>query len=163
MDHQGHFCIIPRTTMANSIRIADWLVDTTWCQLTNQLCAWTSPWWPERQLDCAPCLTIRLCVLWAGVSTIHRPRRHPPHSGTEALWSTRVWAIGPGLPLAQLAGLRTRNGTLLSGFWLCQGATHGLSHWVAWNTKFRRQFIVTSQFTIWYHKRMAPRVKGSYQ
>ena len=44
---QGHVWFVPRTTMVKSMRKADWLVDTTWYQLTNQLCALTSQWWSE--------------------------------------------------------------------------------------------------------------------
>ena len=40
--------------MVLPIHKADWLVDTTWYQLTNQLWALTAPYWPERQSESAP-------------------------------------------------------------------------------------------------------------
>ena len=48
----GHFRVFPRTTMVKSVRKADWLVDTTWYQLTNQLCAVTSLWhsWDNKKV-----------------------------------------------------------------------------------------------------------------
>ena len=50
--------IFPRATMMKSMRKSDWLVDTTWYitwyQLTNQICAFNLPWWPEGLFESAP-------------------------------------------------------------------------------------------------------------
>ena len=49
----GHFRIVYRTTMVKWMRKTDWLV-STWYQLANQFCAFTSSWWSEAQLETAP-------------------------------------------------------------------------------------------------------------
>ena len=41
-------------SLGSSMRRADWLVETVWYQLTNQLCALTLPWEIEGQLENVP-------------------------------------------------------------------------------------------------------------
>ena len=45
--NQLHFRVVSRNTRVKLMRNADWFVDTTWYQRTNQLCTLSSPWWHE--------------------------------------------------------------------------------------------------------------------
>ena len=53
---------------------ADWLVDTTWYHLTNQLYAWTSPCWPKRQLESAPGWEWVTVICWLAVLVLSQFR-----------------------------------------------------------------------------------------
>ena len=80
--NQLHFRVVSRNTRVKLMRNADWFVDTTWYQRTNQLCILTSPWWhggtyPHQPLWLGPVGTEIISTLFKGDRASITVRRRP--------------------------------------------------------------------------------------